>query len=121
MSTRTDTEAQVLDLERDFWLQGGSNPGFWQENCAEEAIIALPMGILSKSETVAAMESSQPWETVQFDDIRTVSVSDTVIVSYKATARREGALDDYLAVVSSAYAPMDGKWLLVFHQQSPTG
>lgn len=118
---RTDSEAQVLDLERDFWLEGGGNPEFWVENCAEEAIVALPMGILTKSDTVAAMENSQPWETVQFDDIRTVSVSDAVIVSYKATARAEGELDDYLAVVSSVYAPRDGMWLLVFHQQSPTG
>lgn len=118
---RSDTEAQVLDLERDFWLEGGGNPEFWQANCAEEAIIALPVGILTKSDTVAAMESSRPWETVQFDDIRTVSVSGTVIVSYRATARAEGELDDYLAVVSSAYASGDGKWLLVFHQQSPTG
>lgn len=114
-----DAGAEVLDLERDFWLVGGGNPDFWRDNCADEAIIALPAGLMTKDETVTVMESSGPWETVQFDGVRTVATPDTVIVSYRATGRAEGELDDYVAVVSSAYARRDGVWMLLFHQQSP--
>jgi hypothetical protein len=112
-------DQEVLDLERDFWLIGGGNPAFWQEHCADDAILALPTGIMSKADTVGVMETSRGWETVQFDEVHEVRTGDTVIVSYRATGRAEGELDDYNAVVSSAYARRDGIWRLVFHQQSP--
>lgn len=114
------THQEVLDLERDFWLVGGGNPTFWREHCADDAVIALPMGIMGKADTVTAMHSSDGWETVQFDDVHEVATGDTVIISYRATGRAVGDLDDYTAVVSSAYTRRDGEWQLVFHQQAPT-
>lgn len=121
MTSREDREAEVLDLERQFWLIGGVRPAFWQEHFADDGIIALPMGIMDKAQTVAVMGESGGWEWVQFGEARFVHTESTVIVSYQATARGEGELDDYTAVISSAYQKRDGRWILVFHQQSPIG
>lgn len=111
---------EVLELEKAFWLIGGGNPDFWREHCAGDAIIALPMGIMGKDDTLAQIEGSPPWQKVRFHGIRAVETGGTVIVSYRATGQARGAAAEYEAVVSSAYARRDGKWQLVFHQQSPT-
>lgn len=117
----TDAEQTVLDLERRFWTEGGGDPVFWSRHFADDGLVALPMAIMDKAETVAAMEQARPWAGVTFDDTRFVHIADTAIaVAYRATARREGDPADYTAIISSVYARRDGRWLLVFHQQTPT-
>ncbi|HEX2153306.1 MAG TPA: DUF4440 domain-containing protein [Acidimicrobiia bacterium] len=111
--------SEVEQLEHEFWVTGGGNPDFWRTHCADDAIIALAAGVMGKDETVAAMETSRGWERAQFSDKRSVDAGDSIIMTYRVTAEPVGADEDYAAVVSSGYARRDGRWMLVFHQQTP--
>jgi hypothetical protein len=114
-----EEHGKVVALEERFWTQGGGDPGFWDEHFAEDGVVALPFGLMDKSETVAAMEQAPPWEGVRMDDLRVVPISETaLLLAYRATGARPGA-DDYVAVVGSTYVRREGSWQLLFHQQSP--
>jgi hypothetical protein len=57
---------------------------------------------------------------VRFQKVRVIRLTDdAAIVTYKASAQREGQGSEYVALVSSAYVSRDGTWKLAFHQQTP--
>jgi hypothetical protein len=120
MSKVPDLRRDVTDLERRFWTEGGGNPNFWSRHFADDGLVALPMGMMDKPQTVAAMHQAQPWSQATLDDVHLVLIADDVAaLSYHATARRSGEQADYTAVVSSVYVRRSGEWLLVLHQQTP--
>jgi len=113
-------ERDILALERDFWLRGGGDPDFWRRNFADDGLIVLSVGMMGKSETVAAMEGERGWSSVAFEDVRWVHTADSSIVCYRARAQSEGSDEvDYEAMIASGYRKGDGGWRLVFHQQTP--
>ena len=120
MTVVADVRDQVVGLEERFWLEGGGDPDFWRRHFAEDGLVALPFGVMDKAQTVAAMQQARPWARVAMDEIRVLAVGETsVLVTYTATAGREGDADDYRVVIGSLYARQDGSWRLLFHQQSP--
>jgi hypothetical protein len=120
MTNPADARRDVVDLERRFWTEGGGNPTFWSEHFADDGVVALPMGVLDKAQTMAAMEQAGPWAQASLDDLRILPIGDgSVALTYVARARRNSDDSEYIAVISSVYAHRDGAWVLVLHQQSP--
>lgn len=119
VTNRPDPADELVDLEERFWLQGGGNPDFWRTHFAEEGVVALPLGIMDKNETMEAMERAAPWARVDMDDLRVVPFSDAAaLVTYRATATRVADEEEFEAVIGSVYVKRNGAWLLMFHQQS---
>lgn len=111
--------AELQKLELAFWLEGGGNPAFWEEHFAEEGIVALPMGVMDKTETIAAMEAADGWESVEITDVRVARAGDAAVMAYRATGRPRGSGSDYTAVITSVYRRRGDGWELLAHQQSP--
>ncbi len=119
MALDTALRATLVDLEERFWLEGGGDPAYWDANFAADGLVALPTGILSKDETVAAMEQAQPWREVEMSDLHVRRLDTTsVLLAYRASATRDDG-SGYAAVVTSVYGRHDGDWQLTVHQQSP--
>lgn len=107
----------LLEREEELWKGRGD---VYRDRLTDDALVLVPGAVLTKDETVAAIEASPRWVSVDIDDARTVELAeDGVIVTYRATARRDGDGDPYSAVVASAYVWRDGDWRLAFHQQTP--
>ena len=121
MMSQQDLDGPV-ELEERFWLEGGGNPGFWRRHFAEDGLVALPLGVMDKAATLQAMQQAGPWSHVEMQDLRVLPIEDaSVLVSYRARARRSEDADEYQAVVGSLYLRREGSWQLLFHQQSPAG
>ena len=115
-----DQGSEVLDLERRFWLEGAGHPAFWQEHFAHDGVVVLEIGLLDKTDTVAAMEHARPWASVEMEDVRELTVGqDHVALAYRACGRREGDDAPYEAAVTSVYAHRPSGWMLLLHQQTP--
>ena len=118
MTDATGIRDELVALEERFWLEGGGNPDFWRAHFADDGVVALPFGIMDKSQTIEAMARGTPWARIDMDDLRVVPITErSVLVNYEATAAR-GDDEDYLAVIGSVYVQRDDSWQLLFHQQS---
>jgi hypothetical protein len=51
------TRQLLLELEAGFWEAAG-NPDFYQATFADDGLMALPVGIMTKPEVVTAMEGA---------------------------------------------------------------
>jgi Domain of unknown function (DUF4440) len=120
MSTsKTTSETRLLELESAFWESAGDS-GFCRENFAEDGVMALPDGLMTKAQVLSAMEEATPWSRFTIDDLRFVDVGDDVTaLVYTADAGRDGPDDGYRAAISSVYVNRGGNWRLVLHQQTP--
>ena len=58
------------------------------------------------------------WVSVEMDDRAEIQRGDTLVLAYRATARREGAAP-YAAFCSSTYLRAGKDWELIAHQQTP--
>jgi hypothetical protein len=120
VSGTPDLRAALVDLERRFWLQGAGAPDFWRTHFADDGLVALPLGIMDKSETVDAMVHGQRWTNVDLRDVRVVPITDSsAILTYEAAATRLDETRVYRAIVGSLYVRKKDAWQLMFHQQSP--
>lgn len=118
--TMTDLQ-ELLDIERAGWeaLRTGQAGSYYRAHLTDDALMAFPFGVLTRDQTIEAMESAPPWTTYDLKDPQVVALTtDCGIVVYRVTARR--AQDDpYQAVVSSTFVRRDGGWRMAFHQQTP--
>jgi hypothetical protein len=109
----------VLDIERSFWESSGDQ-GFYQTHVAEEGRFVLSMGVMDKSDVVAAMADAEPWESFEIGDPSTIQISDDVVgLVYEATGQRGLDIDRYRANILSVYRRRHGDWQLILHQQTP--
>ena len=115
----TTSETRILELESAFWDSAG-DPRFYRENFADDGVMALPDGLMTKAQVISAMEEATPWSRFSIDDVRFVDVGDDVTaLVYTADAPRDGRDDGYRAAISSVYVNRGGAWRLVLHQQTP--
>ena len=108
----------LLTLEREFWK---GDADFYRRHLSDHAVMVFPepVGVLTRDQVLAALGSAPRWADVRIDDPRVVGLTgETAILTYKATARREGDAAPYVALVSSVYVNGDGRWLLAFHQHT---
>jgi hypothetical protein len=119
MEAETMLGDRLFDLEEQFW-RGDSN--FYRRHLADEAVMIFPdpAGVMIKDEICSSIDESPRWEEVLLEEHRVMELDDhAVVVSYKATAMREGELIPYVARASSAYVRDGAGWKLAFHQQTP--
>jgi hypothetical protein len=115
------THAELLALEHQFWK---GDAEFYRRQLTERAVMVFPEppGVLTGDKILEAIASAPRWAEVRIDEPRIVDLTqESALVTYKATARREGDGQDYVALVSSVYVNGDGSWKLAFHQQTPGG
>ena len=113
--------AELADLEHKAWqaLSGDNGAEFFDAFMADEAMMALPVGVLDRDACVEAIAAAPPWSRFELSDMQVVVLSDdSATVLYTATAQREGQ-PEYRAVMSTTYVRRDGEWLIAFHQQTP--
>jgi hypothetical protein len=111
-------EARWLEIEEGFWK---GDAGFYRRHLTDDAIMVFPepVGVLSRERTIEAIASAPRWASVRFEEPRIVRLRDDVaVVSYRATAAREGQDSPHTAFASSVYVRDDGAWKLAFHQQT---
>ena len=115
-----DTEL-LVDLEHKGWhaLSGENGAEFYDAFLADEAMMALPFGVMERDACIEAIAAAPPWATYELSDVSVVVLSDeSAMVVYTATAQREGQ-PQYRAVMSTTYVLREGEWLIAFHQQTP--
>lgn len=114
-------DAHLIELEREGWqaLSNGSGADFYGAAMADEAMMALPVGLLDRKACIDAMAAAPPWTTHELSDFQVVPLSETsAMVVYSAEAQREGQ-PPHRALMSTTYVQRDGRWLITFHQQTP--
>jgi hypothetical protein len=119
METETILADRLFELEEHFW-KGDS--AFYRRNLADEAVMIFPdpAGVMIKDEICSSIEESPRWEEVLLEEHRVMELDDNaVVVTYKATAMREGEIIPYVARASSGYVRDGAGWKLAFHQQTP--
>lgn len=111
---------ELLDLERRFWGASG-DPGFYERHVADGALFVFPapVGILSRSEAIAAVAEAQPWVELELTEEHVAEAGQqAALVAYRAAARRADG-PRYEAYAGSVYVRRGGGWQLAYHQQTP--
>ena len=88
-----DTET-LVELEEAGWkaLSDGTGAQFYDAFLADEAMMALPFGILERDVCVEAIAAAPAWATYELSDMRVVVLSDeSAMVVYTAQAQREAS------------------------------
>jgi hypothetical protein len=117
-----DLEDVLVEVEREGWtaLSSGRGGAYYREHLTPNAVMAFSFGVLTREQTIAAMESAPPWSSFEMHDPRVVALTeDSGVVVYSVTAQRDGDAP-YSAVISSTFVRQGGAWKLAFHQQTPT-
>lgn len=114
-----EIEVQLLDLEEQFWK---GNEEFYQHHLDDDSLMvfAEPVGPMIKANPLKTSAVGPKWNKIRFEEVRFVKLTDfAAIMTYKASAGREGEGSRYRALASSAYIKRNGSWKLAFHQQMP--
>lgn len=109
---------QLLDLEEQFWK---SDADFYRDNLTPDALMVFadPIGAMTKQTIVESISAAPRWRSVEFRDVAHVPLtSDVMLLTYRATAERDGAEAPYAARASSVYVKAASGWQLAFHQQT---
>lgn len=107
----------IWSFEESFWTGG---PDAYQRRMDDSCLMVLPGDTgPADAETIRASLADSPrWSEVAMTGRNSIERAGLVILSYKATAQRPGK-SEYRALCGSVYAPRDGGWALVYHQQTP--
>jgi hypothetical protein len=113
----SDTERDLLELERGFWL---GDADYFRAHSDDTCLVAFP-GIartLSREELAGTVGATSRWADLRMDMKGTIEPSpDVAMLTYEAAATRDG--EPYEALVSSGYVRRDGEWKLMFHAHAP--
>ena len=110
-----------MDLERRGWdaLTAGQAGPDYPEHLTDDALLAFPFGILTREQTIEAMESAPPSATYDLQDPQVIALTpDSGVVVYRVVAQRPEQ-PPYPATISSTFVRRSGSWRLAFHQQTP--
>jgi hypothetical protein len=116
-------EESLVDLEQEGWeaLSRGTGADFYRKYLTDNAVMVFPGMVLTREQSLEAMETAPPWKSFQIEEPRMVQLTgDSALVTYRATAQREGE-ETYSALMSSVYVNDGGTWRMAFHQQTPLG
>lgn len=114
---------ELVDIEHRFWDASSAAWGdFYRRNCTADAVFVFgPTGPLDLEACAAAVdENDRPWEEVHLSGTRVVALGGAAaVLTYRADARQAGTTGPVRLYVGSAYALVDGRWKMAFHQQTP--
>jgi hypothetical protein len=109
------TEEEILAIETEL-AQGDDST--YRRYLADDALVIVPGGTLTRDECVEAMAASPGWLSVRLTSPSFVTLSDDqVLVSYDFFGERSG--ETYDARMTSIYRRAGDGWRLRFHQQTP--
>lgn len=110
---------ELMALEEQFWKGDAS---FYDEHLAPDALMVFagPGGVMSRDQIVESIRDSARWRDVRLSDVSTLQPAPGVtLVTYHASAARDGADARYTARATSVYVRNGSAWRLAFHQQTP--
>jgi hypothetical protein len=119
-----DQDHELIELEQRGWaaLAAGEGAAFYDEVCADEALMVFPGGmLLDRQGAVEGLRDAPGWASWEMADARVLPIGDgttAAAVVYRATAQRSDE-PPYRALMSSTYVRQGGSWRLALHQQSP--
>lgn len=114
---------ELVAAETEGWraLTTTSGADHYERQLTPDAAMAFASGVMDRAEAIGAMRSAAPWASFEIRDPRVVELTpDSAVLVYRGLAQRPGQ-PRYAALMSSVYVRQDGRWLLAFHQQTPTG
>ncbi|HUG08257.1 MAG TPA: nuclear transport factor 2 family protein [Acidimicrobiia bacterium] len=115
--THGDLRERLLELESGFWSADGN---YYREHMAAEGLCVVPVGVMDRNETVAAMDHSEPWAEFKLHDVTILDLGDDeAALCYRVEAFREDESPGHFAFISSVYVRVRGEWKLALHQQTP--
>jgi hypothetical protein len=123
-SPRNATLRQILlSLEEQAWdaLTKGTGATFYGRTLAPRALMVFPSGVMTREQTLAALEVAQPWALYSIEDAQAMGLSkDSALLTYTARAQRRGEAP-YVARMTTIFVRAgDGSdWQTAFHQQTP--
>lgn len=111
--------SRLWEMEESFWLDGSK---FYENSMASVArmVFPSPVGILEGDQIVEGLREGPRWNSVDFENVSEAHLGDAAVLAYQATGKRNGD-DPYSALCSSVYVRRNGNWVLLAHQQTPTG
>jgi len=112
----TRLEDLLFALEERFWLEGAE---YYRRHLADDALMVFADSVLVSDQIPGTLKDDPRWTQVALEEHRLIELGHgAAVVTYKATARRDGA-SPYVARASSAYVNDGRSWRLAFHQQTP--
>ncbi|MEX0929945.1 MAG: VOC family protein [Balneolales bacterium] len=115
--TRPFGSGELLSLEEQFWTGDAS---FYHQHLSDDFQMVFPgVGRLSRGPAIEGIAGGPRWTDVDITNMEAIEPEEGVaIISYEASAQREGEPTRYSALVSSTYIHQNG-WKLAFHHQTP--
>ena len=113
------TDEDLWRMEAGFWT---GDADFYQQHLAGGAMMVFPppAGVLDRARIIETVRAAPRWREIDMQDRQIAKPKpDTVVLAYRASARREGDEHPYRAVCGSVYTRFTEGWRLVLHQQSP--
>lgn len=123
MSESIALQQRLLSLEEQAWeaLKAGTAATFYSRSLAPQALMVFPTGVMTREQTLTALEAAQPWASYRISDAQAVELNrDSALLTYTARAQRDGE-KPYLARMTTIFV-RDGtgeEWQTAFHQQTP--
>ena len=113
------TDEELWQMEAGFWT---GDADFYQQHLAHGAMMVFPppAGVLDRGRIIETIRAAPRWQEVDMQDRQVARPNpDTVVLAYRASARRDGDEAPYRAGCGSVYTRFADGWRLVLHQQSP--
>lgn len=93
---------------------------YYNRVLSHDMVMVLPGMVLDRAEAMESRVGSVPWRDFEIEDVRTMSLGrGAALLTYHATAHRAKDAASYRALCTSVYGQVDGRWWLVFQQQTP--
>lgn len=105
------------NLELSFWRVDGDS---YDRHLTPDAhmLFSEPVGMLDRGAIIHSIADAPRWREVEITYAHALQLHPAVVLlTYQATARREGDAADYRARVISVYRQDGETWKLAFHQQ----
>lgn len=109
------SQPDLVSLECQLAIGGGEG---YEQILAEDATVVVPGATMDKAQTVAAMRESEGWDGFSFDNPRRLEPSAGCAGLVYLFSGRRGEFT-YRAILTSFYVEREGRWRLLFHQQTP--
>lgn len=114
---------ELLELERRTWAAMTSERDaarFYERVLSHDMVMVLPGMVLDRAEAMESWLGSVPWRDFELEDVRSMPLGrGAALLTYRATARHAQGAASYHALCTSVYRMVDGRWWLVFQQQTP--
>jgi hypothetical protein len=123
MTAVTSVTEELVEIERRAWSALTSEEDaaeFYERVLSPDMVMVLPGMVLERAEAMESWMGNAPWRDFEIEDVRVVSLArNAALLTYRATASRAKDVASYRALCSSVYRMVDGRWWLVFQQQTP--